>query len=312
MDLHLLDMSNYIYQGCYSRRRVSRGVREGDGAYIENSAPSGAIDYVCSNLRELVADKNNVVVPVFDRTPTIKRQMYYNVFCNKFGYKGTRPPKDDVIKLSKSYVEDVLRKCEFPVQAVDGYEADDIIHTLTNYYKDYYEHVYIHTRDSDLAYLVSDNVSIAKVGTQGKIINMTNFEDIAYSKHYIKYNMITIEKLLDGDSSDNIMGIGRQDWAHAINEQFAGTPLYKNNNLDYTREMLFEMVNKHPELPNAMQVVPLFNLLVPLDVPIDMLDDTEYNPNLDMFFNYYCNHHDKSKDIWGCEEMLLEYIDSYY
>ena len=312
MDLHILDCSQYVYAGSFSKVKVARGVRESDGEYMENSAPIGGVRFLIHQAAELAKNPNNVVIPVFDRPPVIKREMYYKTFGDEYGYKGTRPAKDPAIPIQKDFAFKIMESIGFPVQAIDNYEADDVIYTLVQMYKNDYETVYVHCNDSDLYFIVSDNVCMDTVGPKvGKYVTRTNYESVV-SKDGCPYNVHHIRKLCAGDKSDNIPGVGNE-WAARIDEivMSDGGRYDRLGDLDLCRRYLRECVAKYPNQPGAQRLLSTFNILTPLLVPEYLINDIEPMIDKDKL-RYFVHDFNPEYDHWGFENELLEYIDSYY
>ena len=315
MDLRIIDTSNYIYIGAgilYNgiQPSISRGVKEVDGYYEANTAPYGGVKFLIDKMIELAEIPNTIVIPVFDSAPIIKRQMYAKVFGDTHGYKGTRKKHDPNIGLQREFAKTLLTKMEFPVQCVDGYEADDIIYSLVYYYKNDFDNIYIHTLDSDLSFLVDKNVSIR--GITKKNPKNIDIENYSYSVHRTKtvgYNLISLVKLCEGDKADNIPGIG-DEWGAPFDKVVSTKDLPKCGDLDFCRKALIEVVSKNPMLPNASRVLDTFDLLVPLLIPEDRLETIELIPNKEMFV-YFKKGWEAKLDTWGFEDAIIEYINEY-
>lgn len=310
MELHILDTSNYIYAGTFSGFTIQRGVRESDGEYGPNEAPIGGVRFLLHQIGIIMRNPNAVIMPVFDRPPVIKRQMYYDTFGLEYGYKAGRKSKDNSIGIQRNYAEEILRDMGFVVQCAEEYEADDIIHSLVQYYKNDYDHIYIHTKDSDLHYLVGPNVSIEPVGDKGKHIDFYNYTTACKKDEFMPYNTVHLRKLISGDTSDNIPGIGKE-WAPLIDKVMKPDEYQKLGDLDFARKILRETVAANPSQPGGHNVLRTFNILCPLLVPYDLINDDEPMVNEDKL-NYYLHNWNVKEDIWGLEDMLAEYIDSYY
>ena len=310
MELHILDVMNYIHAGTYSNAMIQRGVRESDGAYSANEAPIGGVRFLLRQINLLSRNPDVVIMPVFDRPPTIKRRMYYETFGLEHGYKAGRKSKDACIGLQADYAEEVLRDMGFVVQCAEEYEADDIIHSLVQYYKNDYDHIYIHTKDSDLHYLVGPNVSIETVGDKGKHIDMYNYTTACKKDEFMPYNTVHLRKLVSGDSSDNIPGIGQQ-WAVLIDKVMKPDEYQKLGDLDFARKILRDAVAANPTQPGGHNVLRTFNIVCPLLVPYELINDDEPMVNEDKLA-YYIHNWNEKEDVWGLEDMLAEYIDSYY
>ena len=310
MYLHILDMSNYLYAGRSAKRVVARGVRETDGKYESNEAPVGAVYFCLSQVANLTS-ANSVVMPVFDRTPTIKRQMYEQCFGDPYGYKGNRPAKPSDFEIIKEYTEWILRDLGYPVQAADEYESDDVIYSLVRMFENDYERILIHTRDSDLYFLVSENVMIAKVGEQGKFVDMNNYGQVANKNNYCWYNTAHFHKLYGGDPSDNIPGVG-YDWGPRVDSVIPKGDIPKLGDLDLARKYLRLASRNFPMYQDAHKLTSVFNIICPLDVPEHLINLDEQDVNMEKLNKYYLPGWAKNEDVWGLEDRLSEYIDKFY
>ena len=322
MELHIMDASAYLYQGIFGNKRgvaVSRGVREHEGMWEERAFPASGVAFLLKNIYALHKPDSTIMV-VFDRTPTIKREMYKNAFGDEYGYKGNRETSGEIrksIRFQKDFAEACCRKMDLWVQAADGYEADDVIYTIVNMYKDDYSHVYVHTRDSDLTFLVSENVSIAKCDELGKDIDIFNYAYTARSKCNTEYNTIHLNKLIKGDTADNIPGIGKE-WAEYINKHISKETTPKLGDLNYARDVLRKAIKDNSFASNSHLVIPTFNILCPLVVPYEMIDDFEHEPNWEMLLSYFIHagsihpeYFVQESDRWGCEQLIEEYLTKY-
>lgn len=308
MDLHILDCSNYIYAGSFSNKVISRGVVETNSEYSAKKAPIGGVRFLLKQISRMM-NSNSDIMPVFDRRPEIKKEMYKTAYGYD-GYKANRPAKRIVITGQQAYAERILRDLGFPVQAVDGYEADDVIYSLVKYYKDDYERIYIHTKDSDLYFLIDTNVSIAKVGDQGKDIDIYSYSAMVKSDEDTLYNTVHLRKLCRGDVSDNIPGVG-WDFANKIDAIVHTNEYAKFGDLDLCREYIKRVVTENPTMIGGHTILSTFNILCPLLISYDELEDTAEDIDKDKW-DYYMSDWNLNKDKWGLENMLTEYIDSYY
>lgn len=310
MKLRILDTSQYIYAGAYKSATISRGVRETNGEYEENSAPIGGVRFLINSAAKLCSD-DTIVIPVFDRTPTIKREMYADTFGDTHGYKGTRKQLDSSIGIQKDYAFSILEKIGYPVQAAEGYETDDVIYTLVQMYKNDFEHIYIHSSDSDLYFMVGPNVSMDRVGDNvGKVITPANYSAVVDKDGFVAYNVFHLKKLCAGDKSDNISGIGK-DWEPRFDSVIPASELSRLGDLDLCRDYLKKAILKYPDAPNAHMVLRTFDIMSPLLVPNHLINDCE--PDIDWNKHRYFVHGWKpDEDRWGFEDDLLEYIDRFY
>jgi len=131
-------------------------------------------------------------------------------------YKGNRKSAPDEFKIQVKVLQKLIEKFNIPQVSVEGYEADDVLGTLSKSFNDNNEEVLIVTGDRDSFQLISDktNVLYTKRG-------ITEIERFGKAEFEEKYKILTsqyIEYLgLKGDSSDNIPGLPGVGEKTAIN-----------------------------------------------------------------------------------------------
>ena len=95
---------------------------------------------------------------------------------------------------------------EFPVLVKDGYEADDIIGTISAQISEEEFEVYMVTPDKDYAQLVKDNVFLYKPAFRGGGFDVLGPSEVL-EKFGIPPKHIIDFLGLKGDSVDNIPGV---------------------------------------------------------------------------------------------------------
>ena len=144
----------------------------------------------------------NELLIVFDGETHLERQ---DIDKN---YKANRPDfslvaDEDNPFLQLEIIKDVLTKLKFKWTETVTCEADDLIASLVNDYKDEYK-IIISANDKDFYQLISENVSIFTY--RGKISKLWTEEEILNKYHFAAKHFSTF-KALCGDPSDNIKGI---------------------------------------------------------------------------------------------------------
>ncbi|MHA2610481.1 MAG: DNA polymerase I [bacterium JZ-2024 1] len=157
------------------------------------------------------------------------------------GYKATRekPPED--LKIQTQHFEEFLAKMRLPYLAYPGWEADDIITTLTEAYRQEYDRIYILSADRDLLQLLSPTTFVVvpeKGITHTKIYTPEKFEEEYGFPHFLLPDF----KALSGDVSDNIPGIP------GIGEKTAARLLQKYGRLENLYEQLDSVEEKWKNL----------------------------------------------------------------
>lgn len=126
-------------------------------------------------------------------------------------YKSTRKPTDQSLIDQFPLVEEVLKAFNIPILKKEGFEADDILGTISRYaregkWSNENIELYILSGDRDLLQLISENVNIAL--PQGSFSNLVVYDRIETKKKFGMYPEQVIDyKSMAGDASDNIPGV---------------------------------------------------------------------------------------------------------
>ena len=173
-------------------------------------------------LKELDIVKPDCVAVAFDlKAPTFRHKKVDTYKANRKGMPAELYQQMPVIKT-------ILTSMGIKILEVEGYEADDILGTLSRIYTESGDECYILTGDRDSLQLVNNNVTVRLATTR---------ETIIYTPEKIKevYGLDPIQlievKALMGDSSDNISGvagIGEKTALALISEHGSVEKLYEN------------------------------------------------------------------------------------
>jgi DNA polymerase I len=122
-------------------------------------------------------------------------------------YKANRQEAPEDLINAIPDIKRIIRGFNIPVVEVDGYEADDIVGTLSKKAADAGYEVFMVTPDKDYGQLVSDKVKIYKPGYQGGDVEIMGPKEVCE-----KWNIKEVSQVIDilglmGDSVDNIPGI---------------------------------------------------------------------------------------------------------
>ncbi|MCK2126095.1 DNA polymerase I [Thauera aromatica] len=185
--LLLVDGSSYLYRAFHALPdlRNSRG------------EPTGAIRGVLSMLRRLESDyKAEFRACVFDAKGKTFRDDWYP------DYKAHRPPMPDDLRAQIEPLHEAVRAEGWPLLAVDGVEADDVIGTLTRQALERGWEVVISTGDKDLTQLVRPGV---------RWVNTMSEEVLDAAGVTAKFG-VPPERIVDylalvGDTVDNVPGV---------------------------------------------------------------------------------------------------------
>ena len=183
----------------------------------KDGVPTNGVFGFVKLLLKIISDKNPSYLAVaFDlKAPTFRHQKYD-------AYKAGRKPMPDDLAAQFPILKEVLSLMGIRICELAGYEADDIIGTLSRKFD---VHSYIYTGDRDAYQLVNKNTTVCytKKGVS-ELLELTeaNFKEIIG----LDPLQIIEEKALMGDKSDNIPGVA------GIGEKSAMTLLEKYHNID--------------------------------------------------------------------------------
>ena len=123
-------------------------------------------------------------------------------------YKAQRKPMPEELAVQMPLLKEVLDAMGIPRLELAGYEADDILGTLSRIAEEQGDHCFIVTGDKDSLQLVSDGTTVCNVKSR-----MGQTETILYTPERFREEygfepplMVDLKALM-GDSSDNIPGV---------------------------------------------------------------------------------------------------------
>ncbi len=122
-------------------------------------------------------------------------------------YKANRQEAPEDLIIAIPDIKKIVRGFNIPIMELDGYEADDVIGTLSKQAAAAGYEVFMVTPDKDYGQLVTDQVKIYKPGYQGGGVEILGRNEVLE-----KWNIKSIPQVIDilglmGDAVDNIPGI---------------------------------------------------------------------------------------------------------
>ncbi|MCC9135820.1 DNA polymerase I [Pontibacter silvestris] len=122
-------------------------------------------------------------------------------------YKANRQAQPEDISIAIPYCKKIVEAFNIPVLIMDGYEADDIIGTLSRKADEAGFDVYMMTPDKDYCQLVTEHVYLYKPAFLGNAVEVWDVQKILD-----KWEIERVEQVIDilglqGDAVDNIPGI---------------------------------------------------------------------------------------------------------
>lgn len=144
-------------------------------------------------------DPSHIGIAFDPAGPTFRKEMYKE-------YKAQREETPEDIRKSVPIIKDIINAYQIPILEVAGYEADDVIGTLSNKASKQGIETYMLTPDKDYGQLVKENVYMYRPKTGEKAYEVLGIEEIK-EKYLIDSPDQVIDLLgLMGDAADNIPG----------------------------------------------------------------------------------------------------------
>ncbi|MTG98482.1 DNA polymerase I [Myroides sp. BIT-d1] len=122
-------------------------------------------------------------------------------------YKANRDATPEAIKIAVPYIKEILKAMHIPIIEVSGFEADDLIGTISKQAEKEDFKVYMVTPDKDYAQLVSENIFMYKPARMGNGVEIWGIDEVK-EKFEVEEPIQVIDFLgMMGDSVDNIPGL---------------------------------------------------------------------------------------------------------
>ena len=270
--LLLIDAYAMIFRAYYAFIRAPRMNSKGEN--------TSAIFGFCVTLEDLLKKINPTHVGVaFDPAGGTFRHEAYEQ------YKAQRPETPEDIRKAVPVIKQLLKAMNIPVLECAGFEADDVIGTLSKQGEQAGFEVYMATPDKDYAQLVTDHVFMYRPRHTG------GFELMGPKEVCDKYGLQNQKQVIDllglmGDASDNIpgcKGVGEKT-AVALLQQFGSI----DNMLAHTDEIKGALRTKVETQVEEIQF-SRFLATIRTDVPI-ALDDVllaKKEPNIEALTALY-------------------------
>jgi len=161
--------------------------------------PTGALYGVVNMLRKLVSDhKADYAACIFDaRGKTFRDDLFPD-------YKSHRPPMPEDLAAQIEPIHQAVRALGWPVLAIEGVEADDIIGTLARQAAGQGIRTIVSTGDKDLAQLVDPHITLVNT-MSGEVLD----EPGVLNKFGVPPERIVDYLMLVGDAVDNVPGVAK-------------------------------------------------------------------------------------------------------
>lgn len=248
--LFLLDGMALVYRAYFAFSQNPRVTSYG----FNTSAIFGYTNTVLDLIKK---EKPTHIGVSFDTSAPTARHEEYEL------YKAHRQEQPEDITKSLPYIMAVTDALNIPILTLDGYEADDIIGTLSKKAAKEGFTVYMVTPDKDFAQLVEPNILIYKPARMGNDIEIMGVDEVLK-----KWEIERVEQVIDilglwGDAVDNIPGIP------GIGEKTAKTLMQKYGSIENLLAHTHELKGKQKEnVENNKEQALLSKRLATIDINV--------------------------------------------
>ncbi len=213
-------------------------------------------------MKALLEEKPDYIAMTFDRpSPTFRHLQFSD-------YKAHRPTLPDNMRSQFVRIREVVEAFSIPIYEKDGYEADDVLGTLSVQATQQGVDTIIYTGDMDTLQLVNEHV-LVKVAKRG-ITEIVEYDEEGVKNRYgFDPELLPDFKGLVGDKSDNIPGVP------GIGEKTASKLIADYGNLENILAHLDELTPKEQKLlreksEQARQCKYLATIVLAAPVQLDL------------------------------------------
>ena len=265
------------------------------------------------------------------KAPTARHKMYE-------GYKANRKGMPDELAEQMPIIKEILRAMNIDIVEMEGYEADDVLGTLSRYGEKQGLEVIILSGDRDTFQLATNKVTIRIPHTKGGKSETDEYDEKKIEEKYgLKPKQLIEVKGLQGDASDNIPGvpgIGEKTALKLIQEYGSIDNLYKKieEEKDDLKGKQREKIIENKDLAMLSRTLGTINVEVPIKDDLNDFKVEEWNKEkvLEIFkelnFNRYIerfnlrgeNSNNKeteeikeAKDLYEKQEKSIEEITEF-
>jgi len=236
----------------------------------ENTPTNAIYGFVNILLKIIENEKPEYLCIAFDSKEKTFRKVQYE------DYKSHRKPMPDELVVQIPLIKEILRAMNISIIEKEGYEADDIIGTISKKASSQNIKVTIYTGDKDSLQLLDNNIIVNIITTKFEktVEDVYTVENIK-EKFGVHHNQIVDYKALVGDQSDNIpgvQGIGPKTAIQLLNQFHTLDNIYTNISL-LKESVKNKLIN---DKNNAYLSKKLATIVTDIDITFD-LENFRYN-----------------------------------
>lgn len=268
MKLLVLDGNSIVNRAFYGIKLLTTK----DGRYT--NAIYGFMNILLNLLKEVQPDE---VAIAFDlKAPTFRHKMYD-------GYKATRKGMPEELAQQMPVLKELLADLGFVMVSKEGYEADDILGTLSAAAAQRGDSCFIATGDRDSLQLVNDNVTVLLASSRmGRSETIVMDRAAVEEKYGVSPRQLIEVKSLMGDTSDNIPGVAGvgEKTALALIQKFGTLAnVYENIDDAAIKPGVRNKLNADKEAAELSRKLAEIDCAIPVDTQPGTYKRSEGNPS---------------------------------
>ncbi|MBW2219201.1 MAG: DNA polymerase I [Deltaproteobacteria bacterium] len=251
--VYFIDGSAYIYRAYHAIRNLSNS----------EGLPTNAVFGFTKMILKLMDEKKPEFLAVmFDvKGPTFRHEIYKD-------YKANRPPMPDDLAVQVPIIKDIVRGFNLKIFEKQGFEADDLIGTLSSLAENAGFSVVMVTGDKDFLQLVTDDAVI-----WDPMKNIIMDKNTVKEKFGIEPEQVIDAMGLSGDTADNIPGVpgvGPKTAASLVQEFGSMENLYEHVGT-ITKKKQKENLLEYRDQAFLSRKLVTINKNIPIDFDPDVL-----------------------------------------
>ena len=263
---------NSIMNRAFYGTMHAKTMMSADGTYT--NALYGFLAILFRELEDLNPD---YIAVAFDlKAPTHRHKMYE-------AYKGTRHGMPEELAQQMPIIKEILKEMNITVIEKEGYEADDIIGTMSKEAEKEGHLVTVLSGDRDTFQLVSNNITVRIPRTKMGKTEVDDYTEEKIEEEYgLKPKALIEVKGLMGDTSDNIPGVpgvGEKTAIKLVKDFGTIENLYEKleKNESGLKGALKEKIENNKEMATLSKTLGTILLDAKLDVKVDDLKTKEWD-----------------------------------
>ncbi len=280
----LLDTMGFIFRAYHAmQRQRPMSTRSG--------IPTAAVYVFVNMLNRLRKDfKPEYLAAVFDvSTPVFRDERAKDLKIRKFnaatqafdeveyaGYKANRAEMPPDLAQQIPYIRRVLEALRIPMLQQEGFEADDVIGTLTQQASKLGHPVYIVSNDKDMMQLVGDNIFVLNPAKDNLVLDRAGVQ----AALGVPPEQVVDVMALRGDSIDNIPGapgIGDKGSVELI-QQFGSVEAALDHAREVKRKTYRESLLNNRDTVLLSKELVTIHCSVPLELDLSQLQTQSPDP----------------------------------